>query len=90
MTASDPSAADHQALAAAMTAARAKAEALAGAAGVSLGGVTRVEEEGGGPVGPMPKFRAMAAAEMAADAPTEVAAGDLTVTRLIRAWFAIE
>lgn len=90
MTASDPSSADHQALAAAMTAARARAEALAAAAGVSLGGVTRVEEEGGGPVGPMPKFRAMAAAEMAADAPTEVAAGDLTVTRRIRAWFAIE
>lgn len=27
---------------------------------------------------------------MAGDAPTEVAAGDLTVTRQVRAWFAIE
>jgi uncharacterized protein len=89
MSAADPSAAEHEALRAAITAANAKAEALAEAGGVTLGGLARVEEELGGPV-PMPRMRMMAAAEMAADASTEVAAGDLTVTRQIRAWFSIE
>ena len=60
MTASDPSAAEHEALAAAVAAARAKAEALAEAAGVSLGGVSRIEEEDGGTAGPLPRFGAMA------------------------------
>jgi uncharacterized protein YggE len=89
MSASDPSAAEHRALAAAMRAARAKAVVLAEAAGVVLGGLARLEEEAdfGGP--PMPKMRMMAMSE-AADVPTEVAAGDLTVTRRIRAWFSIE
>jgi len=32
----------------------------------------------------------MAAGAMAEDARTEVAAGDLTVTRQVRAWFEIE
>ena len=89
MSASDPSAAEHQALTAATHAARAKAEILAEAAGVTLGGLARLEEEAdfGGP--PMPKLRVMAMAE-SADVPTEVAAGDLTVMRRIRAWFSIE
>lgn len=89
MSASDPSAAEHQALTAAMHAARAKAEVLAEAAGVSLGALSRLEEEAdfGGP--PMPKMRMMAMSE-SADVPTEVAAGDLTVMRRIRAWFSIE
>jgi len=88
MTASDPSAAEHEALRSAVAAASAKAEAIADAGGVKLGAVARIEEEPdrGGP--PMPKMRMMAMAE-AADAPTEVAAGDLTVTRRIRAWFAV-
>ena len=89
MSAADPSAAEHEALRAAITAAKAKAAALAEAGGVTLGGLARVEEEQGGPV-PMPRMRMMAAAEMAAGAPTEVAAGDLTVTRQVRAWFSIE
>jgi uncharacterized protein len=89
MSASDPSAAEHEALRTAITAARAKAEALADAGGVSLGGLERIEEESGGAV-PMPRMRMMAAAAMAEDAPTEVAAGELTVTRQVRAWFAIE
>jgi uncharacterized protein YggE len=89
MSASDPSAAEHEALRFAIAAARAKAEALADAGGVSLGGLVRVEEEPGGAV-PMPRMRMMAASAMAEDAPTEVAAGDLTVTRQVRAWFAIE
>jgi uncharacterized protein len=87
MTASDPSAAEHEALRAAVTAARAKADAVADAGGVALGAVARIEEEPDHG-GPMPKMRLMAIAE-SADAPTEVAAGDLTVTRRIRAWFAI-
>ena len=88
MSASDPSAAEHEALRAAITAARAKAQALAEAGGVTLGTLERVEEEHGGPV-PMPRMRMMAATAVAEDAPTEVAAGDLTVTRQVRAWFAI-
>lgn len=89
MTASDASAAEHEALAAAMAAARAKAEALAAAAGIGLGEVVRIEEDPGPGVGPMPRFRAMGAMAESADVPTEIAGGDLTVTRRIRAWFAI-
>lgn len=88
MTASDPSAADHAALAAAVAAARRKAEVLARSAGVKLGSVGRIEEEGGWSGPPQPMFR-MAAAE-AADAATEVVAGDLTVNRQIRVWFGID
>lgn len=87
MTASDPSAAEHEALGRAVAVARGKADAIAAAAGVTLGGVRRVEEESGGG-GPLPKFRAMAA-EMAADTGTEVSTGDLVVTRAVRVWFDI-
>lgn len=85
MSAADPSAAEHAALEAAVRAARAKAEVLAAAAGVKLGQVARIEEEADGPT-PMPRMRMMGAMAEA-DAGTEVAAGDLTVTRTIRAWF---
>jgi uncharacterized protein len=89
MSAADPSAAEHEALRAAITAARAKAEALAEAGGVTIAGLVRVEEEPShGP--PQPRMRMLAAAEMAADTPTEVAAGDLTVSRQVRAWFDLE
>jgi uncharacterized protein YggE len=88
MTASDPSAAEHQALRAAMAVARAKAEALAAEGGVTLGDVARIEEESDHGAVPMPRFRAMGAMETA-EVATEVAAGDLTVTRRIRAWFSI-
>jgi uncharacterized protein YggE len=88
MSAADPSAAEHAALEAAVAAARAKAEVIAAAAGVRLGAVRRIEEEAdGGP--PMPKIGMMRLAE-AADAGTEVAAGDLMVTRRIRAGFSTE
>jgi uncharacterized protein YggE len=89
MSASNPSAAEHQALADAMRAARAKAEVLAEAAGVALGALARLEEEAEFGGSPMPKMRMMAMAE-SADVPTEIAAGDLTVTRRIRAWFSID
>ena len=87
MGAADPSAAEHAALESAVGTARAKAEVLAAAAGGKLGAVARIEEEAddGGP--PMPKMRMMAAMAESADASTEVATGDLTVTRRIRAWF---
>jgi uncharacterized protein YggE len=90
MSASDPSSAEHQALEKAVATARGKAEALATAAGVNLGAVIRIEEEPGMGIGPMPRGIAMAAVAESADATTEVAAGDLTVTRRIRAWFAID
>jgi hypothetical protein len=89
MTASDPSVAEHAALESAVAAARAKADVLARAAGVTLGPVERIEEEPGSDAGPLPKFRAMGAMAEAADVSTEVATGDVTVTRQIRAWFGI-
>jgi uncharacterized protein YggE len=88
MTASDPSMGEHEALRAAIGAARAKAEALAEAAGVTLGAVERIEEDPDHGGRPMPRMGMMAMSE-SADAATEVVAGDLTVTRHIRAWFAI-
>ena len=88
MAASDPSTAEHEALRAAIEAARAKAEAIAAGAGVSLGDVARVEEEPEGRNIPMPRM-AMGAMAESADVSTEVAAGDLNVTRRIRAWFDI-
>ena len=89
MTASDPSVAEQQALRAAVVAARTKAEALAAEAGVSLGELVRIEEEASGGMVPMPRFMAAKGAMESADAGTEVAAGDLTVSRTVRAWFAI-
>ncbi len=87
MTASDPSAAHHAALASAVASARSSAEVIAEAAGVALGEVVRIEEGEGAGAGP-PPMRMM---EMAGSAggPTEVAPGDLTVVRHIRAWFSI-
>ncbi len=88
MEASNPSAAEHEALRAAVAAARAKAEVLADAAGAALGAVARIEEEADlGP--PMPKLAMMQAADAGGIA-TETVTGDLTVSRRIRAWFAIE
>jgi uncharacterized protein YggE len=88
MTASDPSAAEHLALARAVDAARAKAVAIAAAAGVSLGPLMRLEEgDSGQPAPPTPILRA-AHAEMA-QVSTEIAPGELTVTSTVRAWFAI-
>ncbi len=86
MTASEPSAAEHAALSTAVMAARAKAAAIADAAGVTLGELVRVEEADDMGM-PQPKMRMMAMES--ADAATEVVAGDLTVARRIRAWFAL-
>jgi uncharacterized protein len=89
MTAADRSAAEHAALRVAVAAARAKAEALAEAAGATLGAVQRIEEEPGYAGPPVPKMPMMSTAE-AGDVPTEVAAGELLVTRRIRAWFELD
>jgi uncharacterized protein len=88
MSAADPTASEHAAIARAVEAARAKAQAIATAAGVSLGRLIRVEEEPthGGP--PIPRMR-MALAEDAG-APTEIAPGELTISRTVRAWYALE
>lgn len=87
MSAADPSAAEHAALEAAMAAARAKAEVLAAAAGATLGRVARIEEDASRGGIPLPGMRMMGAMAESADAATEVAGGDLTVTRSVRAWF---
>jgi uncharacterized protein YggE len=87
MSAADPSATEGTALQRAVESARGKAEAIATAAGVTLGVLVRVEEEpSAGP--PSPRMR-MTMAE-AAGALTEIAPGELTIARTIRAWFAIE
>ena len=88
MAASDPSGEEHAALAAAVEAARASAEAIANAAGVTLGDVIRVEEAERIEM-PRGAIRMAAMAE-SADVPTEVAAGELTVRRVVRARFAID
>lgn len=87
MSSADPAAAEHAALEAAMAAARVKAEVLAAAAGVKLGRVARIEEEADRGGMPMPRMEMMGAMVEGADAGTEVATADLTVTRSIRAWF---
>jgi uncharacterized protein len=89
MTASDPAVAEQAALAQAVRSAQAKAAALAEAAGVKLGAVARIEEEADFGPTPMPRMRAMAAMAESADVPTEVATGELTVTRRVRVWFKI-
>ena len=88
MSSSDPSVAEHEALRLAVASARTKADVLAEAAGATVDAVARIEEEPDQGASPLPKFRAMAMSE-AADVPTEVAAGELTITRRIRAWFTI-
>jgi uncharacterized protein YggE len=87
MSASDSSAAEHEALRAAVSAARAKAAAIADEAGVALGPLIEVDEEPDQHGPPIPRVRAMAMET--AGVPTEVAAGELTVTRRIRASFEI-
>lgn len=88
MELAEPNAASREALAGAVASARGRAEALAAAAGLTLGDPIRIEEEGSGFT---PQFRTMAMAKGMADeaTPTEVAAGEVEVTARIRAWFAI-
>ena len=84
----DQDAASREALAGAMAAARGRAEALAAAAGVSLGDPLRIEEETSEM--PVPRGTAMLRAAATTEAaPTELAAGEVEVTARVRAWFAI-
>jgi uncharacterized protein YggE len=88
MELAEPEATTREALSVAVGVARSRAEALAAAVGVSLGGPLRVEEgeSMSGPIRPMGMMR-MAAAQEAA--PTEVAAGEIEITANVRVWFAI-
>jgi uncharacterized protein YggE len=87
MELAEPEAPRREALTAAVAVARGRAEALASAAGVALGEPLRVEE-GDGSTGPMPRgaILRMAAQE---SAPTEVAAGEIEISVIVRAWFAL-
>jgi uncharacterized protein YggE len=88
MELAEPEAAAREALANAVTVARARAEALAEAAGLTLGEPIRVEEGGDGGPTPFPRGAMM---RLAADesAPTEVAAGEIEISATVRVWFAI-
>ena len=84
----DPTAASREALEAAVTDARGRAEALARAANLTVGAALRIEEEGGGMPAPY-AMRAMKA-EMAGDSSaTEIAAGEVEVSARVRAWYAL-
>jgi uncharacterized protein YggE len=88
MELAEPEAATREALASAVAVAHSRAEALAAAAGVSLGAPLRVEEGESlsGPIPPMGMLR-MATAQEAA--PTEVAAGEIEVSAKVRVWFGV-
>jgi uncharacterized protein YggE len=87
MELADPNAASGEALAGAMAAARGRAEALAAAAGVTLGDPIRIEEEVGEV--PVPRGTAILRAAATEAAPTEIAAGEVEISARVRAWFAI-
>lgn len=88
MELAEPEAAGREALAAAVAVARGRAEALAGAAGLTLGPPERIEEDPGGMPVPMRDMGMMRMAKAEA-APTEVAVGEIEVGARIRAWFSI-
>ena len=89
MELADSEAASREALAAAVGVAQSRAEALATAAGLTLGPPRRIEEE---PEGSPRPFRDMGMLRTAAmeSAPTEVAAGEIEITARVRAWFDLE
>ena len=82
----DPEAASREALAAAVSVARSRAEALASAAGMTLGPPRRIEEEPEGSARPFRDVGTLRAAAMEAS-PTEVAVGEIEITARLRAWF---
>jgi uncharacterized protein YggE len=84
----DTTAIETQAREAAMNDARAKADELAGAAGVAITGVISIVETGG-PV-PMPVYYGEAAGRMAADAQTPVLAGNVEVVVNVAVIYSIE
>lgn len=88
MELAEPEEASREALAAAYGVALQRAQALAAAAGVTLGAPFRIEEEGGGMPVPM-RDMAMMRGAIAESAPTEVAAGEIEITARVRAWFSL-
>jgi uncharacterized protein YggE len=87
MELADPEAASREALAAAVGVARSRAEALATAAGLTLGPPRRIEEEAEGSPGPF-RFAMLKAA--VDSAPTEIAEGEIEISARLRAWFDLE
>lgn len=88
MELADPEAASREALASAVGVARSRAEALAAAAGLTLGAPRRIEEDADGSSAPFRGSVAMftAAAE---SMPTEVAEGEIEISARVRAWFEV-
>jgi hypothetical protein len=88
MELAEPEAATREALANAVAVARARGEALAAAAGLSLGEPIRIEEGGDADPAPFPRGAMM---RLAADesAPTEVAAGEIEISASVRVWYAL-
>lgn len=76
----DPSAAEAQAREAAMKNARAKADALAKAAGVSITGVSSISEQSGSVPVPVPYAAAPAALDKAASTPVQVGTNEVDVS----------
>ena len=76
----DPTGAEAQARDAAMKDARAKADALAKAAGVSITGVASISEQSGSVPVPMPYYAAGAAADKAASTPIAVGTNEVDVS----------
>lgn len=76
----DPSAAEAQARDAAMKNARARADALSKAAGVSITGVSSISEQSGSVPVPMPYAAAPAALDKAASTPVQVGTNEVDVS----------
>jgi hypothetical protein len=87
MELAEPEAATREALTAAVAVARSRAEALAAAAGVTLGEPLRIEE-GEGAFAPIPRGAMLRMAAQEAE-PTEIAAGEIEISASVRAWFAV-
>ena len=88
MELAEPEAATREALTEAVAVARARAGALAEAAGLALGDPIRIEEGGEAGATPFPRGAMM---RMAADesAPTEITAGEIEISASVRVWFAV-
>lgn len=86
MQLADPELPIQRALAGAVGVARARAEAVATAAGLTLGAVIRVEESADG--GPSPRPMGMLRMADTEAAATETVPGEIETTARVRVWFA--
>jgi len=84
----EPEAAARDALTAAVEVARARAEAVASAAGLVLGATLRIEEEPGSLALPLREAGALAMARMDAE-PTTVVPGEIEISARVRATYAV-